>query len=318
VSIVNPWSRLVPPSDELFTTRGDPNDVRLGDVVLRSLADYGRADVIVLGCPQDEGVRRNRGRTGSRQAPATIRRALYRYALSEAHEHLRLLDAGDIATRETLEQTHEDLHELVRRIIRDGKKVVVLGGGNDISYPDCAALAAEAPPVLAFNIDRHLDVRADSPRNSGTPYRQLLEEKHVVPELFHELGTNSFANSPVYRKYVEEAGAHIHYLGDLRDAGVGATVRAIVEGAASGSIFWGFDLDVVHAAEAPGVSDPSPMGLTAREVCEIADVAAADPRSRVIELTEVNPEHDVGDLTSRLAANIIVRALAAPDSMLTR
>jgi formiminoglutamase len=315
---VDIWSNLVPAGEELFPTRRDPNDLRLGDAVLRSPADYDLAKVVVLGCPQDEGVRRNQGRTGARRAPATIRRALYRYALSEAHEHLRLLDAGDITIRETLEQTHEILHEVVRRILRDGKKVVVLGGGNDISYPDCAALAAEAPPVLAFNIDRHLDVRADSPRNSGTPYRQLLEERHVTPGLFHELGTNSFANSPIYRKYVEEAGAHIHFLGDLRDAGVGATVRAIVEGAAASSIFWGFDLDVVHAAEAPGVSDPSPMGLTAREVCEIADVAAADPRSRVIELTEVNPEHDLGDLTSRLAANIIVRALAAPDSMLIR
>ena len=36
-------------------------------------------------------------------------------------------------------------------------------------------------------------------------------------------------------------------------------------------------MDVVAAAEAPGVSDPSPMGLTAKEVCEIADVGGARP-----------------------------------------
>lgn len=304
------WNRLSSVDKELLYSRRDPNDVRLGDVVLTDPEQYLSANVALVGCPQDEGVRRNGGRPGARMAPTEIRRALYRYAVTEAHEHLRMFDAGDVSVRPQLEDTHDALHEIVRRFLRDGKTVVVLGGGNDISYPDCAAVAAECGDVLAFNIDRHLDVRTDTPRNSGTAYRQLLEEARIRPAMFHEVGTNSFANSVAYRQYVLNAGAHIHYLGDLRDSGVGATVREIVASAQADAIFWGFDLDVVQAAEAPGVSDPGPMGLTAREVCEIADVAAADPRTRVIEVTEVNPAHDIGGVTSKLAANIIVRALA--------
>jgi len=61
---------------------------------------------------------------------------------------------------------------------------------------------------------------------------------------------------------------------------------------AEDGIFFGFDLDVVRSMEAPGVSDPGPMGFSAREVCEIADVAASDPRTRIIEITEVCPEFD--------------------------
>jgi formiminoglutamase len=109
---------------------------------------------------------------------------------------------------------------------------------------------------------------------------------------------------------VLDIGASIHYLGDLRAAGVGASLRSIIDGADSDGIFFGFDLDVVRSMEAPGVSDPGPMGLSAREVCEIADVAASDPRTRIIEITEVCPEFDRNRLTSKLAANIIVRALA--------
>ncbi len=303
---------LVAADDALFYRRGDPNDIRLGEVVMRDPPDYARADVVVVGCPQDEGVRRNRGRVGARLAPAEIRRALYRYAVSEPHQHLRLFDLGDVLAATTLEETHEALHRVVRQVLRDGKKLVVLGGGNDISYPDCSALAAEVDRLLVINIDRHFDVRADTPRSSGTPYRQLLEEGHVVPEMFHEVGINSFANSPTYRRYLEELGAHIHFLGDLRANGVGATLRAIAESTPADGIFFGFDLDVVRAVEAPGVSDPSPMGLTAREICEISDVAAADPRTRIIEVTEVNPTYDVDGITSKLAANIIMRALAAP------
>ena len=52
------------------------------------------------------------------------------------------------------------------------------------------------------------------------------------------------------------------------------------------------------------------MGLTAKEICEIADVAARDPRTRVVEVSEVNPTYDRDGITCKLAANVIMRALA--------
>jgi formiminoglutamase len=303
-------SILVPADPGLFYRRDDAFDPRMGERVLRGVEAMAGAEVALIGCPQDEGVRRNRGRVGAAQAPAEIRRALYRYPVSEAHDGLRLVDLGDIRPCATLEETHGALNAAVRHCLRRGLKVVVLGGGNDISYPDCSALAAERTSVLAFNIDRHLDVRADAVRNSGTPYRQLLQEGWLEPGSFHEVGINSFANSLAYRRFVEELGAGVHYLAELRERGAGATVQAIVAASSAESIFFGFDMDVVAAAEAPGVSDPSPMGLTAKEVCEIADVAARDPRTRVVEISEVNPVYDRDGITAKLAANLVMRALA--------
>ena len=198
------------------------------------------------------------------------------------------------------------------RCLARAARVVVLGGGNDISYADCSALALEQPDLLAFNIDRHLDLRADPVRNSGTPYRQLLEEGFLRSGSFHEVGINSFANSQAYLQYAEARGVGVYQLAELRERGVGAAVRALAAASPAKAIFFGFDLDVVHAAEAPGVSDPSPMGLTAQEVCEIADVAAGDPRTRVIEISELNPVYDRDGITARLAANILMRALAGP------
>jgi formiminoglutamase len=300
---------LAPPDPGLFFSRGDPNDPRLGELVGRDAAAYAGAAVVILGCPTDEGVRRNGGRPGAAEAPAAIRRCLYRMVVAGL-EGLAVVDLGDTVPGPDLEATHERHRATVRRVIGDGKRLITLGGGNDIAYPDVAGLADAAAPVLAINLDAHYDVRADTPRNSGTPYRQLLEEGHLAPERLCILGTQPFANSAAYTRYLDERGVQAIPLREARLRGLVATARGLLHDAHAGAVFWGLDMDVVNAAEAPGVSAPNPLGMTGAELCELAELAGADPRTRLVEISEVNPRHDLDQRTSRLAAAVIWHLLA--------
>src|SRR5688572_13605893 len=71
-----------PIDTSLYFTRNDPADPRLGDRVGRGAGAYETATVAILGCPQDEGVRRNGGRPGAAAGPAEIRRALYKMTVN--------------------------------------------------------------------------------------------------------------------------------------------------------------------------------------------------------------------------------------------
>ncbi len=297
---------------DLLFRRDDPNDVRLGEVVRTDPAGYETAEIVLLGCPQDEGVRRNRGREGARNAPTAIRRQFYKLGIMgfEDERPFTLFDMGDTPVDGSLEEIHDRHREIVRRVLHDGKTLIVLGGGNDISYPDASALAMESPRPLAFNIDAHFDVRADTPRNSGTPYRQLLEEKHLLPERFFEIGYQRFANSPTYAAYLERLGVRGIPLDELDFLGIDDVLAEALALPAK-AIFWGIDMDVVTAADAPGVSAPNPAGLSASQLLDIADIAGADPRSRLFEITEVNPIYDIDDRTSRLAAAAMWTFIAA-------
>ncbi|HZP12785.1 MAG TPA: formimidoylglutamase [Nevskiaceae bacterium] len=287
-----------------------PNDPRLGDLVAR--ATLGDAHVVIIGCAQDEGVRRNGGRPGAAQAPAEIRRALYKLTTNGLGAHSAPYDAGDTPIGATLEDTHAAHQEAVRKLLDAGKRVIVLGGGNDISYPDCSALAASAGEVLAFNVDAHFDVRDEQPRNSGTPYRQLLEEGVIQPARFHEIGSVPWSNSSIYARWLAEQRVQVTPLDDLRRRGVERTFRRFLrEGERAKAVFWGLDVDVVRASDAPGVSAPNPLGMSGEEFCAIAALAGAEPRTRVIEFTECNPALDVDNRTSRLVAVAIFHYLAA-------
>ncbi len=300
-----------PTDTALYFTRNDTADPRLGDRVNRGAGVYESAAVVILGCPQDEGVRRNGGRVGAAQGPAEIRRALYKMTVTGL-DSLGVHDAGDVAPLATLEDTHAAQQAAVAQLLADGKRVVVLGGGNDISYPDCAALSKHAGDVLAFNVDAHFDVRPNAERNSGTPYRQLLEEGLLRAHRFFELGSQPFCNAQAHADYLKEKRVRVVPLTALRAAGAARVVRrALREAERAKAVFWGLDMDVVNAAEAPGVSAPNPLGLTGAELCELAALAGAEPRTRIVELSEVNPAFDVDGRTSRLAAAVIWHYLAA-------
>lgn len=310
MDIFNP-QHLRRPDPILFYSRKDPQDPRLGNFVASNFDAYGEAQVVILGSPQDDGVTRNGGRAGAAAGPTEIRRALYRLSTNGLRS-LRVLDLGDLVPQNRIEETHGLQQQWVQRLLEDGKRVITLGGGSDIAYPDCSALSIVAPHMMAINIDAHFDVRADTTCSSGTPFRQLIEEAYIRPQLLCEIGYQPQVNSPLYEQYLRERGANLCSLRGLRELGVAQTFRRMLRHKNRfDAIFWAFDLDSVRAADAPGVSAPNPEGFTAEEFCLIAEIAGRDERTRVVEFVEVNPACDNDSATSRLAAVAIHHYLAA-------
>lgn len=299
------FESVTPVEGDLLFEGHDPNDRRLGETVSVGKDAYHDARWIMVGCPQDEGVKRNRGRTGAAAGPREIRRAFYRLASPAGLRTGHLCDVGDVRVGPSLEETHATHEAVVSRILRDGKRAIVLGGGNDISYPDCVALSRVTKELVAFNIDSHFDVREGDQRHSGTPYRQLLDERILDPTNFYEMASIPGANSPVYEEYLNRLGVNVYPLEAMRAHGIEQLLEQVLGETDGDALFWGFDLDAVRSMDAPGVSASSPLGLTAEEICLIGRIAGADLRTRIIEITEMNPKHDLDERTAKLAALIL-------------
>src|SRR4051812_23618444 len=168
---------FTPPAREGLPQRAD--DVRLGQIMTAwdgEPSAFRPRRPVVLGFPQDEGVRRNGGRPGAALAPGAIRSWLYRLTAWDAASGTDLsrlcpLDLGDLRTTTNLEEDQANLGAVVAAVLAAGAVPVVLGGGHETAYGHYLGYAGAKRPVAILNIDAHLDVRPllHGQGHSGSP-----------------------------------------------------------------------------------------------------------------------------------------------------
>lgn len=300
------FQNLNPTDKKLFFSKNDRNDVRLGEIVPQT--KYEEAQVVIVGCPNNEGVKRSGGREGTELAPDAIREQFYK--LTPFGIKIKLFEAGNISVTDSLEESHENLYKTVNKILSDGKKVIVLGGGNDIAYPNGNAMAETfgVGNWLGVNVDAHFDVEIADERNNSTPFRQLIDEKLIRPDYFYEIAFQTHFASPIYYRFLLDSGVHLSSLEQIRsretaDLELREMMRQkFINHSNSLSTFFSFDMEAVRSADAPGTSFSSPLGLRAGEFIQIVKFAASLTNTKLVQFTEVNPNFDVDNRTTLLVA----------------
>ncbi|MFB6220247.1 MAG: formimidoylglutamase [Halolamina sp.] len=289
----------------------DPQDEQFGDIVEPTDLDAaGAYDAVLVGEPYDGAVI---GRQGAREGPAGIRDAL---AGVKSH-HFGTGPVGsvgdlgdlDIPESEDVAAVQAQVREAMAEVHALEAVPICLGGDNSLSFANVVPLVAGEESVGAISFDAHLDCRAvpeDGP-NSGTPYRQLHEEGL---DGFAVVGARHFETSTAYAEYVERHGGSI-----VTAEKVGRDIDAALEQACAAmagvdQVYLSVDIDVLDAAHGPGVSAPTPGGLTPRELFDLVHQLATDERLVGVEVVECAPRLDESERTTRAAARTVAHAVA--------
>lgn len=278
-------------------------DIRIGDIVYSNAKSP--TEVVLIGFPSDEGVRRNGGRVGAARAPELIRSIFKRLTPHPEHfdDHVAVLssmhDVGDVDVSGDLEADQQLLGSLVGSVLESNQIPVIIGGGHETSFGHVLGYDQLRQKVSIINWDAHPDVRPlkDGHSHSGSPFRQALE-----------LGRGTVLDYTVAGLQPQHvAREHLQYMNSRKSAWFWAEEldRVAVQGIFHGvtkSTMVSIDMDVVNQAYAPGVSAPTAGGITDRQLFEIAYQAGLHPLVRSIDVVEVNPEYDQDMRTVRLAA----------------
>lgn len=301
---------LKPTSPDLFFTKSDPLDPRLGDwAILANTAVQEEAHHFqVLGFPDDEGISLTGGRVGASEAPDRIRK--YFYKLTPEALNLQKFSLEDLGNM-TLDGSLSDRHERGRNIIHkisQKKHWISLGGGHDYGYCDTTGFLQtfkEQKP-LVVNFDAHLDVRStDKGLNSGTPFYRLINE-YGSQCTFVEIGLQPQCNSPHHARWLQERGGKILWRDQITAEGVEEALQQLVP-LTIHPAFISVDIDSLSSALAPGCSQSWGSGLEWKEFTRAFDFLIESFDVRGLGIYEVSPRLDIDDQTSKIAAVIMHR-----------
>ncbi|MFL5241986.1 MAG: formimidoylglutamase [Gemmataceae bacterium] len=312
------WSTQLDPYKPSADALRRADDPRLGEIVESWHGDAtalqpGRA--VIVGFPQDEGIRRNQGRPGAAQAPQEIRHYLYRLTPWDGLTNTDLsitppLEMGDIRIKGSLEGSQIKLGEAVSAALRSRSIPIVLGGGHETAYGHYLGYVGAGQKVGIINLDAHLDVRPllNSQGHSGSSFYQALNHPdHPLPGRSYVcLGAQPQSVSRQHLAYLLEKGGAVHWAnsvqGRLCEIFRGEYDRLAAQGC---SIYVSFDADVVRSSEMPGVSAPNPSGLSGEEVQACLRLAGSLPQVTSLDLVEINPLHDRDGQSARWGALLI-------------
>jgi formimidoylglutamase len=273
--------------------------------------------VALLGLPDDEGVRLNNGRPGAKDGPRALRAALAAYGVAapDGFQWPRVFDAGDVVPGKDIHETHARVTEATAAILEHGLFPIAIGGGHDLTFPFVRAVASgfrpmqnasdpatsqspgpKAHSLAAVYFDAHLDVRDTV--GSGMPFRSLIE--HCGVRELHVMGLNPFANTHEHTEWFRAHGGRIQ----------GApTPGTHIQLPTHNPCFVSFDMDVLDASAAPGVSATNPSGWSVAQAEPWLLAAGRSERVRCFDIMELNPAHDEGGRTARAAAHLLLTFL---------
>lgn len=261
------------------------------------------ADVVVSGVPFDLACS---GRSGTRMGPNAIRQSTahliwegkrwpWNFALEE---RLKVCDAGnvDYAYGEP-ESLIDNLENHAHRWLSAGKKMLTLGGDHYISLPLLRAHARVHGPLALIHFDAHTDTYEHGTRfDHGTMFYHALKEGLLVPEHSLQIGIRTSYDRDNHPYEVLDAD----WVNDHGPAAVLERIRAKV---GHHPAYISLDIDGLDPAYAPGTGTPVCGGMS-------PDLMLKVMRGMVgmelvgMDLVEVNPAYDHGDITSLAAATL--------------
>ncbi|SDQ83007.1 formiminoglutamase [Chryseobacterium soldanellicola] len=265
-------------------------------------------DFVLHGFAVDEGVRRNKGRQGAKDAPDVIRKNMSNFPV--IFPDFSLLDFGNLTCEDqNLENTQNELAKNVSKVLLKNGKSLVLGGGHEVTYAHYLGVKTAFPEqkIGIINIDAHFDNR--QPENgvessSGTGFWQIAQEGEI--NSLH-IGIQRNSNTLKLFDTAHQFGMKYILADELFFENLPSIYERIDELFNSVDyVYLTICMDVFNASIAPGVSAAAYNGIFADSTfMHFYRHILKNEKLIALDVAEVNPSFDIQERTARLAACLV-------------
>src|SRR4029078_5694956 len=199
----------------------------------------------------------------------------------------QIADRGDVELAGlTIEDATPRIRDAVAKSVQAHELPLPAGRNNAVTRPAVLALD-DIAKVGLITLDAHFDMRdLDAGLSNGNPVRALIEDGLPGANIA-QVGLAPFANSRAMHEDALAAGNLVIPIGEVRSAGMDRAIeRALEHVAHCDALVVDCDIDVIDRAQMPGAPGARPGGMAAHDFFHAVRRLAAEPRARLIALTE--------------------------------
>lgn len=285
------------------------------------------ADIAVLGIPFGMPYRPATMANDQSRAPDAIRHASLEVDYTRHHydwdlggplldgKDIKVVDCGNVTADMSDHKEHYRRAEKVARMVFNaGASLITLGGDHGVPIPVMRALEAHGCAITLVHIDAHLDWRHEvngETEGYSSPIRRASEMPwfdKIVQIGIRGIGSARTAEVNDALAY----GADIITAYEMHDIGIDAVLDRIPDG---GPYYLTIDADGLDPTIMPAVVAQTPGGLNWLQARRLIHGLINKGRVVGMDLVEIAPKYDVGNITmvhaERLICNFIGAAVRA-------
>ena len=278
----------------------------------RSNADsIESADIVVVGIQDESGSHAKR--KGTSRAPDVLRIASNESEFFERNgvriptcpmrgnfDGKKVFDAGNLSSR-------NELSKLTYELASKGKMPMMIGGDHSLTTEAIRAISEAYKSNLAI---LYFDAHPDFVSSTRNYYGSVLTDSAQSLDFHSSVLIGTRAAEPEEILNASNAGVRIINPLDIAELGLSRVADIIVERTGGSKIYISIDLDCLDPSFAPGVSVPSPGGLSSTDLIYLLNRSLSG-NVVGLDIVELCPDFDFNAMTASLAARILSECIAS-------
>jgi agmatinase len=266
---------------------------------------FAGADVVVAGIPYDGSAVYRKGAALAPQRMRSLSAAVPPVTEDgRLLKGLRMHDLGDLDAGADIETGWSQVAERLAEV-SNASFLTVLGGDHCTAIATLAAQARRHPGLSILWVDAHPDL-CDFSRGGrwtcGCAMRRALEISRIDPARVVIAAGRDY--DPEELDFIHANGILLVSARELAADPLRAA-ESIANRLAGRKVHVSFDIDALDPAFAPGTEIPSSGGMSTRQALELLRTATAGSQAVGLDVVEVSPPFDSGDITSFAALKLI-------------
>jgi agmatinase len=267
------------------------------------------ADIVIIGVGDES--KSHARRKGTSKGPDIIRIAFNESNFFERNGKIIPICPmyGDINNKSVFDIGNiqkKDLYQLIFDLVSAKKIPIIMGGDHSITAIALQAIGDFLGKVGLLYFDAHPDFVSSTTNYYGSVVNDSIEYIDFDKSLM--LGIRSAEPEELYN--ANKSGMEIITPIDLAERGLLNIANSIKNKNNIGKRYISIDLDCLDPAFAPGVSVPSPSGLSSIDLVYLMKIAISTGIVG-IDIVEYTPDFDINSITASLAARILLESIAS-------